>query len=179
MSKFSGKCDFADTCEIFGAEKIINDSHVFSYGNIVPLKFESVEDLIPYYPYLTPIIAGTEIHLSQNSFVDEEENEILNGCLNDLKGYWRKCQRKKYPFNAEEAAQKVSFFYRPDGYETKLAERVSELGEKATVDGIHTPYHDYEREELYREMVNAGWDDDRSYRWCFGYDRWHDRVKKK
>lgn len=176
MSKFSGKCDLADVIAI---HQITDFSKlmIYAYGNdIVPLRIDCKKDLVPYYPYLVVAMTGssdgaTIIHLSEKSHVDTEEAEYLTWILDSVKRYWTRCKRKKQPFDREEALQKAAWFNVQD-YHEELVDRVESLGKKATIEGIHVPMYDKLRQQLYDEMIKAGWDESSSYKWCFGWHRW-------
>lgn len=179
ISVYSGKCDFYDSCSIHGADEIIKKYNIYAYDNeVIPLKIETEKDLVPYYPYLVRMMSGGSenggcIYLSKESFVDSEEQECLRWRLDDLKMYWRRCKRKKVPFDRREA-ERLAVGWRgyPENFELELVNRVEKDGEKATLDGIHTPMHESYRQELYDEMVKFEYSEDIAYRWCFGWKRW-------
>lgn len=99
-----------------------------------------------------------EIHISKESFIDEEEREHLTWKLEDVKRYWRSCKRKKIKFDVEKATQLISFLGTPNGIEQEIAERVEKDGDKATIDGIHDYMHELYRNKLLEEMIRLGWD---------------------
>ena len=99
-----------------------------------------------------------EIHISKESFIDEEEREHLTWKLEDVKRYWRSCKRKKIPYDVEKATQLISFLGTPNGIEQEIAERVEKDGDKATIDGIHDYIHELYRNKLLEEMIRLGWD---------------------
>ena len=98
MSLYSGKCDFCDMCDIHNVDNILK-SNVYIGWNIIPLKFETKKDLIPYYPYLVSLSATTngvgEIRLSTESYVDRSERESLELYTKECQRYVNKCKRKK------------------------------------------------------------------------------------
>ena len=59
MSLYSGKCDVYDSLvmirEVTDFSKIKIYRHV---GEIVPLRIDSQKDLVPFYPFLTPMMVG-------------------------------------------------------------------------------------------------------------------------
>ena len=95
------------------------------------------------------------IILSDKSFVDIEEQEWLQLKLDILLKYRRKCKRKKQPFDRYEAERILSWRIgdKPEPHVMELIDRVEELGDKATVEGIHDPMHDGMRKTLMDEMV--------------------------
>lgn len=99
-----------------------------------------------------------EIHISKESYIDEEERDHLQWKLNDVKRYWRSCKRKKIPYDIEKATQIISFFGMSNGIEQEIARRVEKDGDKATIDGIHDYMHEYYRNKLLEEMIRLGWD---------------------
>ena len=183
ISRYSGKSDLADTCDIFGIDEIISKYKIYAHGNILPLKIEKPSDIVPYYPYLTASMSSSKedggvIYLSSQSYVDEEETRHLQLYLDLVKKYWRKCKRNKMPFDEDEALKKICWMT-PKDYEKEIVRRVKEQGEKATIDGIHYPMSDYYRNELYKEMIANGWDDFKAYQWCFGWERAYEKIRKE
>lgn len=183
ISQFSGKCDFCDTIDIWGVDEIINKYKIIYQNQVLPFCVREPKDLIPYYPYLVSCMGGSKeaggtIYLSSRSYVDEEEEEQLGWILNDALRYWNKFKRQKKPFDKEEVLKQITIFSPPRDYEIEIVDRVAKLGKKATIDGIHKPMHDYYRQKLYDEMVNNGWGEDQSYIWCFGFNRWIDKIDK-
>ena len=175
ISKYSGKCDFCDHCEIYGIDKILNNAVIYLYNcPIVPLETKTLHDIIPFYPYLISYATGIDgkhvIHLANESFVTTEEREILTGSLDRAIRYWRRCKRKKAAFNIDDCVKEISFF--KNEYDCEIAGRVEELGDKATIDGIHIPFCDSMRQQLYEDMIAEGWSEYSAYIWCFGFDRY-------
>lgn len=166
MSKFSGKCDFYDSAIMihqYTEEEFKNNVIIYVGNNPEPLKINSMKDLIPYYPYLVSMAAYNNverksvIHLCSESFVDQEEREILTWKLEHLIKIYNRCKRKKVEFDIDAAVKEVCCFG-VDDYVRELAERVKEKGKKATIDGIHMPMRDYYRKELVEEMLENGLD---------------------
>lgn len=161
ISEYSGKADLFDH---FGdaTDEELQHANIYIGDNIVPLRINNQHDLAPYYPYIISMGGWSkgyaEIHLSSESFIDEEEREHLTWKLEDVKRYWRSCKRKKIPYDIEKATQLISFFGTPNGVEQEIAERVAKSGDKATIDGLHDYMHEYYRKKLLEEMVRLGWD---------------------
>lgn len=173
----SGKCDFQDTCEIFGAQKILQDYKVYAADNtIVPLAMKTEKDLVAYYPYLTTLMTfdkekGGVIHLSRQSFIDTEEREWLEMRLKTDIRYWKRCKRKQERFDEKECLKQLSIFSDPNTDE-KIVKRIKEAGDKATIDGIiHDAVHDRMRSEWLKLMVDAGWDEQSARHWIYGFWR--------
>lgn len=171
MSLYSGKFDFCDMCDIHNVDNILK-SKVYIWRNIIPLKFETEKDLIPYYPYLVshPYLVTTisttgigEIRLSTESYVDKQERETLEWYVKDCQKYMNKCKRKKEIINIEHFDNQ----YHRDVYKEILI-RLMDKKKEFTLDGIYLPMAEYYRKELYDEMVKNGWDEFKSRQWCFG-----------
>lgn len=180
----SGKCDFEDFVAIHSPEEVLDKYQVYANGHgLVPLKIESLKELVVYYPYLTPIICsdketGGKVHLSEKSYIDREEEEWLTRKLDDLVRYYKKCKRNKTEFSREEALKLIKWGGETElPYETELINRVIELGGKATIEGIHDPSHDRMRDEWYQLMLDNGWSEDQVYKWVYGWQRWFDKLK--
>lgn len=186
MGLISGKSDFQDWCEMHNTpDEIINKYNIYCGDNIVPLKIESKKDLVAYYPYLTTLIVfdketGGKVYLSHDSFIDREERERLQWKLDEIKKYRRKCRRKKVPFNKDEAIKLISPFYNTDApYLLEIVDRVMKNGDKATIDGIHDPFHERMREKWFDIMVSNGWDEKTAYIWVYGFKRWMDIFERE
>ncbi len=186
ISKYSGKCDLYDVLVDIREVTDFSKVKIYAANNfIVPLRIDSQKDLMPYYPYIVAISVGNSdgtqiIHLSEKSYIDSEEEERLTGNLDTLKCYYRRQKRRHEPFDSDEALKKIYFFdSTPEYYKKELVNRVKELGEKATIEDIHIPYCDAMRQRLYEDMVAAGWNDDRAYEWCFGWQRHWNRAKER
>lgn len=120
MSKFSGKCDFYDHLSMYGNDeeevfkkfqgtklykmkpsaecvpvKAISD---FS-RNWIPIQYRSLQDLIPYYPYIISMSfcdkadsGNSTVILSSKSWVDIEEMRYGHWNIHD---YYRDALRKE------------------------------------------------------------------------------------
>ena len=184
MSRYSGKCDVYDTIVMIHDIEDFSKVNIYRHSeDVVPLRIDSEKDLAPFYPFLTAMMVCCNgymsVTLSDKSFVDIEEAEWLQWKLDDLQKYWRKCKRKKIPFDRDEAERLVSWRLgdKPEPHVMELISRVEELGDKATIDDIHDPIHDRMRQELLSEMVRLGWDENDAYKWCFGFARWLKREE--
>lgn len=157
MSIYSGKCDFYDHIEIFGVEKVMNAT-IYVGDSEVPLKFESEKDMIPYYPYVIYLSVSDDKHtymrLTNKSWVEIEEADILNLYLELFLKYLRKCKRKKVEYIVEDAMENVCWYY--DEAFMELAKRVKEYGKKATIDGLFLKGKDFYRQKLAEEMIKNG-----------------------
>ena len=86
MSRFSGKCDFADTISIYGIDFIIKNCKVFQNQKELKLNKHSI---IKYFPYLVSSMGmsknyGGTINLTSESYVDSQNKEIIKWYLEDL-----------------------------------------------------------------------------------------------
>ena len=183
VGRISGKSDFEDFCEMHHTpEEVIKNYKVF-VGNhtIVPLRMESKKDLVAYYPYCMSLMSKDEnggiVILQDKPFLDYEEQEHLSWKMDSVQKYWRKCKRKKVPFDRNKALSLIAFPYDdPRSDEIELVNRVSELGDKATTEDIHDRYHDNRRKEWLELMVDNGWDENVAYKWIFGWKRFLEKL---
>ena len=182
MSEFSGKCDFCDHVwdkddDYFAR----SDFYVYTKGREHKLEINNKHDAIKYYPFLIGF-GGFEkdranIHISSDSFIDVEERERLKSNLAYVLRYWRRCKRKKVRFDKNEALKEVSFIAIQD-YEREIVERVAKYGDKAVLDDIHIPMHEYYRKRWYEHMVENGYPEKEAF--CWIYKVWYvsDEVMK-
>ena len=175
MSKFSGKSDFADFVLMHNKpENVLNSCKIYLGWNVIPFDFQKSSDFIPYYPHLIILSVidkdGTGIvRLSQKSFVDTDEEDIVRLAMSEIQRYWRRCKRNHEEFTLDGAIKNVCWNPQaPQEYVVELINRVAEFGDKAEAIGVHTRYHDSYRQCLYDEMINNGWSEKTSTRWCFG-----------
>lgn len=189
MSKYSGKADFcihlwigANTEEEafdkfngtklymiqplpddFNCEKALEEKINIPETYYKKIEYSSIEDLIPYYPYLIGFAAcdNTDSHnsivcISSESWVDREERESLEFRLKELLRIYNRCKRKKAEFDVEEAIKEVCWNGWNEDIYRELANRVKLFGKKATIDGIHLKMHEIYRKELVDEMIRHG-----------------------
>ena len=153
MSKYSYKFDLCDWIDSAGGyQEFMDCGYTIYVGKAEePLKIESLKDLIPYYPYIVSSVAGGTIHLSSRSWIDMEEERILNGYLSSLIKNLNKCKRKKIEFDVEAAVKEI-FLYCHETEIRELANRVKEYGKKATIEGIRLSTYEHCRELLENEI---------------------------
>jgi hypothetical protein len=160
MSRYSGKCDLADTIDIHG-ERILNAKIYVGLSN-KPLQINAMKDLIPYYPHIIGaacfdnVEGKSVIHLSSESWVDHEERESLEFKLKWLIKIYNRCKRKKIELNVDEAVAEIAWNGWNEEPCRELANRVKMYGKKATIEGIHLKMHEYYRQELVDEMLKNG-----------------------
>lgn len=171
---------------IHGTDKILSGYKIYAaHNDVIPLKFEKPADLIAYYPYIVAMMYGDNkkgcgiIQLSERSFIDIEEEDHLNWKMDAVKAVYRRCKRKKKPFDRKAAAEAVSYWN--EGMtkcDEEIINRVEKFGERATVEGIHDAWHDRLRQKWYELMIANGWDESTAYQWVFGWVRYLIRVKE-
>lgn len=99
ISKWTGKCDFADDCEmIHNPQEIIEKSKIYLGDARVMIKGE--KDLIPYYTHLVASASynkekGNIINLSRDSFINSEEREFLSWKIRNVITTFRKAKKEK------------------------------------------------------------------------------------
>lgn len=86
MSRFSGKCDFADTISIYGMDFIIKNCKIYQNKKTLKLNKHSI---IKYFPYLVSSMGmskdfGGVIDLTSESYVDSQNKERIKWYLEDL-----------------------------------------------------------------------------------------------
>ena len=86
MSRFSGKCDFADIISIYGIDFIIKNCKIFQNKKELKLNKHSI---IKYFPYLVSSMgmskdSGGTINLTSESYVDSQNKERIKWYLEDL-----------------------------------------------------------------------------------------------
>lgn len=101
MSKWTGKCDFADHCEmIYDTKSIVKNATIFLGNAKVEIKDE--KSLIPYYTNLISAMGSENgsqvIHLSENSYIDIEEKYSLSWMVYSAFKSARKAKKDKKPF---------------------------------------------------------------------------------
>lgn len=179
MSMFSGKCDCYDGMVAIGCEgsteetlkknveKYLAKTDIYIGFNNYKLKIKAdiktYKDLVPCFPKLEIIRCSNNeknvIVLSEYSFAEKENEKIWKTNLDILLRYYRKCKRKKIPFDKDEALKILcGMTYEVDEH-IKLIDRVMEHGEKATVDGLSTIMVEHYRKYLYEECLDAGYDE--------------------
>lgn len=95
MSRFSGKCDFYDTLDIYGDGDIqkgfeyIKDAHIYIGDSKNQLKFSTLEELVPYFPHVITSGgfdnkngANTTIYLTEKSWVEIKKDTMSQNSYN-------------------------------------------------------------------------------------------------
>lgn len=102
MSRWTGKSDFCDWCEMHNnPQTIVKKATVYMGHAKVAINKES--DLIPYYTNLissmTSNSEGQVINLTQDSFIDIEEGEYLSAKIYQIIKWKRKADKEKIKFS--------------------------------------------------------------------------------
>lgn len=179
MSKFSGKCDvYDDFIEIQGLTDESDWSKIKIYHKDQLLDIKSVKDLLPYSAHLISMEyrhnGECTAHISDISFVDREEQEMLYIYLEDAKREYRRCRRKKIEFVPEEAAKKLAWM-NSKKLVLEICKRVKEHPCKTDMTGIKydSPCHNMQRELLRDEMVKYGYTAEQADKWVYeGVKTW-------
>mgnify|MGYP007069954144 CR=1 FL=1 len=174
MSRYSGKCDFGDTYEILGER--MKNADVFIGDNKVPLELNSKKDALPYFPFIVGLMGSSDektvIYLSSESYVDEHEREILDMEWLQMQRLYRKLAKKGIPTVETLIAGSLS-------QDVQMAQAMIDMkGKGSRPDNLTLSYLDYYRENLYKDMIASGYDEDLSYRWAYGFKRWLSRIGK-
>lgn len=162
ISRYSGKCDWADNLEIhnYTLEGLQNNVKIYVGDNTEPLHIEKMSDIIPYYPYVVCSACYTNgestVHLTSESYVDRQERESLEFNLEWLLKIYNRCKRKKIEFNVEDAVKEITWNGWNEEPYRELANRVKEKGKRATIDGIHLTMQEIYRRDLVEEMLKNG-----------------------
>lgn len=184
MSMFSGKCDFADTVSIHGADEILR-SKIYYKDCIVPLRIDTEKDLVPFYPFIVKCAIHSNgegsIWLSDESFIDSQEKERLGWYKRDLVKIWRRCKRKKETFVPRDAAEKICGWLTPskekEDVVVELANRIAKDGERASIDGLRLPLAEVDRRRWYDEMIRVGYTQFQAVEWIWGWEEAYKQLK--
>lgn len=163
MSKYSGKCDVCDHFDGQTDEEI-SQYKIYLPNQIVPLRIDSRRDLIPYYPHLVVIGAfgdgsGT-LRISQNSYVDDRERDIIRRMVADVERIQRRHKRNKTPFVPDDVPGEINSYSDVPDVIIEIARRVDKDGSNAKYDDIRIPYLNHYRDDLMEEMIANGYDKD-------------------
>lgn len=110
MSRFTGKFDFHDYCEMSlntTKEEFINNAKIF-LGN-AQVKVSDPHDLIPYYTNIVCSASPKSVILSEESYIDTLEREFISVSLDSLIKEYKKAKRLKKSFDASNIYVYPSF----------------------------------------------------------------------
>ena len=187
MSVYSGKCDLYDSLIAIGEVNDFSKVHIYINHNPVELRIDSYKDLIPYFPCVPSVETHSNgeyrLWLSGKPWYRIEEEQMLNIYLRDLTTCYNRLKRDKnlsLETLIERYNAKYSWSHSKDELIAELASRLIEAkGKKNNVDisDLYLPSGDWFRKRLYEEMVDNGWKESVAYNWCYGWDRWIERIK--
>lgn len=137
MSKWTGKADFADWCEMHNSPKEILKKAVVYMGD-AKVAINSERDLIPYYTHLTSSIGCSKdsqtIQLTKESFIDIEEKEFLSHKIIDAIMWVRKAKKNKEKFDFNFCKKQKNYY--PDN-EALWKAIINRINEKPEVTKLH------------------------------------------
>ena len=95
----------------------------------------------------------------------------MNWDLRDAIKEYKRCKRKKIPFDPDAYYEKfVSTWRSEHNYTKEIIDRVAKYGEKANLDGLYSETKDrWDRARLAQELERLGYDDWFINHWVFGY----------
>lgn len=185
MSRFCGKCDFADWIMDRSDEEIKNSEfYIWSDDRRHRLDIHNQYDAALYYPYLVSMGYHSDgkdvVVLQEESFIDREEQERIGWYVRDVMKVWRRCKRKKQEFVPEDVFREVNWGSQHNPQIEEVIKRVAENGDKATFEGIHTDIHEFYRKEWYKYLLEIGYPEYKAYEWVFkGFLTREDEKKKR
>lgn len=189
MSKYTGKSDFGDIVEIHYSSKDVFNGTV--YINNSKIDFENSEaNLILYYPYLISSMSSIKnkdkshkitIYLTNESYIDTREKEILFEYYLTLKDFWQnkikynnnlynnKIFKKYNTFLDVEKMQEIVFKLSTTMQDlksimlsTKLKKsynyNVEKMLSDKVMEGFHLKYYQDRRKELIKDFEEKGGD---------------------
>lgn len=179
MSKYSGKCDFADTWEILGDR--MKNAKVYYGNNIVPLRIDNVKDAMPYFPFIVSSMASSEetttIYLAERSYVDETNERWMDSCWKTVKKAYKKRAKNGVPTIDDILTAIGDTAWNRETYEKMASALVSSGGKGDRPKNLFAPCLEHYRTSLYEDLVSAGYDENIAYRWVYGFDNWLERYK--
>ena len=177
MSKYCGKCDFGDFYEI--SEERMKNADIYIGNNIVPLRIDSYKDALPYFPFLVSSAissdSGTVVFLSERSYIDVFEESILENKFDRMKKAYKKAKKKSQNVELKDLINPFT-----DEIELSYAKILIESNGKCErPKDIHLKSSEYYRNEFYNDMIKAGWDENKAYKWVYGFDAWLEKLRKE
>lgn len=173
MSKYCGKCDFADHLEICGTDKPMK---VYIADEEVDCSTEAKRAL--YYPYIIAALFsnpdGQTIYITHLSYIRLQELETIDHIMDKLLVAYRRCKRKKIEFSFDEATSKLYSLYLREPYDKltrQIYERIKANPKEVRVDDLRigSVMNVYHRKEWFEELVRLGWDKDVAEDWVMNY----------
>ena len=107
----SGKRKKVYTYKYYGKEYTEKELNKRGVWITIDIHFNTLLDLIPYYPYIVSMRCGSTVYISQESFVDKEiDNRLENGFYSDLWEHYKKELQNHY-------REIVLTYFNPEGRE--------------------------------------------------------------
>ena len=148
MSKYSGKCDFADHINIHGMDSVRKSKIYLGYDNYIAgisLNIKSERDAMPFYAHIISFCSMRDgvgnVILTERSWLDLEEEDRLKLYRDAVLKEYRRCKRKKIEFVPEEVLKKVCQTDFAKEAWMAIINRVAEYGDAAGITGIHIPHY--------------------------------------
>lgn len=152
MSKYCGKCDFADWVCDESDEEISRHSFFITTPDdrAHKLDIHNQRDAARYYPYIISMAASSKdnggvVYLSSSSYIDQREKEHQGWYIRDVMKYWNKCKRDKIKFDKKVAYEKSGFSSTNEVEIKEIINRIAKDGKNATFEGIYHPICEYYR----------------------------------
>lgn len=111
MGKFTGKCDFMDTCEMFNTPEEILKANIYIDNSKIDFQ-NNPKNLIPYYIFIAASEASSKnddgtrnlsIWLSNEDYFISYEKDIKVNRLNDIVLVLKKMKKSKLDLNDEQS----------------------------------------------------------------------------
>lgn len=111
MSKWTGKADFCDVCEMHYNEQAILHGKVYMENALIDFK-NNFKNAIPYYPHIVASMASSRledgsydlsVYLKKNDYFDERETTARAIALNDLVYKIQKTKKNKVNYKDKAA----------------------------------------------------------------------------
>lgn len=155
MSKYSGKCDFADHINIHGMDSVRKSKIYLGYDNFIAgisLNIKSERDAMPFYAHIISFCSMRDgvgnVILTERSWLDLEEEDRLKLYRDAAIKEYRRCKRNKIEFVPEEVFKKLCQTDFAKEAWMAIINRVAEYGEAAGISGIHIPYYSQMKKRL-------------------------------
>lgn len=101
------------TYTYYGKEYTLKELNKKGIWITIDIKFNTLLDLIPYYPYIVSASCGGTVYISEQSYVDEERDDHLeHGWYSDFWQYYKKELQEHYK-------EVVLEYYNPTGRQVK------------------------------------------------------------
>ena len=153
MSRWTGKSDFCDWCEMHNTPEEIVEKATIYIGN-AKVDIKEPKDLIPYYTNLIASMGCSKdsqiINLSKSSYIDEEEEERLAWRIRDAI-----CEARKAKRNKEELTAQMLIKNDPFSSDSKIIWHVivDIINKNPEIIKYHLPKDFYELSDFFRSWI--------------------------